>query len=161
MTMPGRAITLYCDLIARAAIDGISRAQGDAGVDIGAQEEVHEPVILESAPPIAEEGAAATMADAEAVEPQAASRRPPGRAGSAAPQAVFAAPEGEPDDLEAHHRRRSGARAEAARSRRHPIDQIANFNDEDVEKIDRALNIKGRVAKDDWVGQARHSSAGA
>ena len=33
-----RAITLYCDLIARAAIDGISRAQGDLGVDIGAAE---------------------------------------------------------------------------------------------------------------------------
>ncbi|MGB3865986.1 MAG: 30S ribosomal protein S2 [Xanthobacteraceae bacterium] len=34
----GRAISLYCDLIARAAIDGISRAQGDAGIDIGAAE---------------------------------------------------------------------------------------------------------------------------
>jgi small subunit ribosomal protein S2 len=33
-----RAITLYCDLVARAAIDGISRAQGDLGVDIGAAE---------------------------------------------------------------------------------------------------------------------------
>jgi small subunit ribosomal protein S2 len=32
----GRAISLYCDLVARAAIDGISRAQGDAGIDIGA-----------------------------------------------------------------------------------------------------------------------------
>ncbi|BEV44063.1 30S ribosomal protein S2 [Afipia carboxidovorans] len=32
----GRAIALYCDLIARAAIDGISRAQGDAGIDVGA-----------------------------------------------------------------------------------------------------------------------------
>ena len=32
----GRAITLYCDLVARAAIDGISRAQGDSGIDIGA-----------------------------------------------------------------------------------------------------------------------------
>jgi small subunit ribosomal protein S2 len=32
----GRAISLYCDLIARAAIDGISRAQGESGVDIGA-----------------------------------------------------------------------------------------------------------------------------
>jgi len=32
----GRAITLYCDLIARAAIDGISRSQGQAGVDTGA-----------------------------------------------------------------------------------------------------------------------------
>ena len=32
----GRAITLYCDLVAKAVIDGISRAQGQAGVDIGA-----------------------------------------------------------------------------------------------------------------------------
>ncbi|UPK31989.1 30S ribosomal protein S2 [Bradyrhizobium sp. 186] len=32
----GRAIALYCDLIARAAIDGIGRAQGDSGVDVGA-----------------------------------------------------------------------------------------------------------------------------
>jgi small subunit ribosomal protein S2 len=32
----GRAIALYCDLVARAVIDGISRAQGDSGVDIGA-----------------------------------------------------------------------------------------------------------------------------
>ena len=33
-----RAITLYCDLIARAAIDGISRAQGESGIDLGAAE---------------------------------------------------------------------------------------------------------------------------
>ncbi len=33
-----RAVSLYCDLIAKAAIDGIGRAQGEAGVDIGAQE---------------------------------------------------------------------------------------------------------------------------
>jgi small subunit ribosomal protein S2 len=34
-----RAITLYCDLIARAAIDGISRGQGQMGVDVGAAAE--------------------------------------------------------------------------------------------------------------------------
>ena len=34
----GRAITLYCDLIARACIDGIERGQVSAGVDIGASE---------------------------------------------------------------------------------------------------------------------------
>jgi small subunit ribosomal protein S2 len=34
----GRAITLYCDLISRAALDGIERAQGSAGVDLGAAE---------------------------------------------------------------------------------------------------------------------------
>ena len=33
-----RAVTLYCDLIAKAAIDGISRAQGEMGVDVGAAE---------------------------------------------------------------------------------------------------------------------------
>jgi len=32
----GRAITLYCDLIARAALDGIGRGQADSGVDVGA-----------------------------------------------------------------------------------------------------------------------------
>jgi len=45
----GRAIALYCDLIARAAIDGISRAQGDSGIDVGA-----------SVRPVAEELPAAT-----------------------------------------------------------------------------------------------------
>ncbi len=35
----GRAITLYCDLIASAAIDGIERAQGAVGIDLGAAEE--------------------------------------------------------------------------------------------------------------------------
>ncbi|MGZ8329656.1 MAG: 30S ribosomal protein S2, partial [Rhodoplanes sp.] len=34
----GRAISLYCDLISKAAIDGISRAHGEAGIDIGAAE---------------------------------------------------------------------------------------------------------------------------
>src|SRR5215204_681618 len=33
-----RAIALYCDLVARAAIDGISRAQGEVGIDMGAAE---------------------------------------------------------------------------------------------------------------------------
>jgi small subunit ribosomal protein S2 len=46
-----RAITLYCDLIARAAIDGISRAQGEMGIDVGA---AAHPVV-EELPPAAEE----------------------------------------------------------------------------------------------------------
>jgi small subunit ribosomal protein S2 len=31
-----RAISLYCDLVAKAVIDGISRAQGEMGIDVGA-----------------------------------------------------------------------------------------------------------------------------
>jgi small subunit ribosomal protein S2 len=34
-----RAISLYCDLIARAAIDGIARQQGSMGIDVGASED--------------------------------------------------------------------------------------------------------------------------
>src|SRR5262249_4817735 len=45
-----RAITLYCDLIARAAIDGISRAQGEMGVDIGAAEKPIVEEVPEAAP---------------------------------------------------------------------------------------------------------------
>ncbi len=47
----GRAITMYCDLIAKAAIDGISRSQRGAGVDLGASEEpVAEELPAEAAP---------------------------------------------------------------------------------------------------------------
>jgi small subunit ribosomal protein S2 len=42
-----RAVSMYCDLVARAAIDGISRAQGEAGVDLGAQEK---PTVVEDIP---------------------------------------------------------------------------------------------------------------
>ncbi len=35
-----RAIALYCDLVARAVIDGLSAFQGTSGVDIGASDEV-------------------------------------------------------------------------------------------------------------------------
>jgi small subunit ribosomal protein S2 len=42
-----RAISLYCDLVAKAAIDGISRSQGQMGVDVGA---AAEPVAEEVAP---------------------------------------------------------------------------------------------------------------
>ena len=44
-----RSITLYCDLVAKAAIDGISRAQGAHGADAGAQ--AH-PIVEELPPEI-------------------------------------------------------------------------------------------------------------
>ena len=45
-----RAIQLYCDLIAKAAIDGIARQQGALGVDVGAAAEAPvEPALSEDA----------------------------------------------------------------------------------------------------------------
>ena len=45
-----RAITLYCDLVSRAVIDGISQSQISSGVDIGAQAEP----VAEEVPAVAE-----------------------------------------------------------------------------------------------------------
>src|SRR5262245_41555956 len=70
----GRAITLYCDLIARAAIDGIERAQGSAGVDLGASEVPRgEPALDET-----EEGGADGEAS-ESTGERRPQRRRPGR----------------------------------------------------------------------------------
>jgi small subunit ribosomal protein S2 len=55
-----RAIQLYCDLIAKAAIDGIARQQGALGVDVGASVEAPVEPALDPAPaadeaPVADE----------------------------------------------------------------------------------------------------------
>ena len=153
----GRAITLYCDLISRAAIDGIARAQGQAGIDIGAQAEVHEPTILDAAPAVAD----VDMSAAEQVEPQAKpARRGKGAAAPAAAPAapvepLFAAPSGKPDDLKKIPgigpvlERKLNALGVTR------YDQFANLSDEEINKVDEALNLKGRIMRDDWVGQAK------
>lgn len=45
----GRAIELYCDLVARAAIDGLAEQLGNAGIDIGAAEDVSDEVTADLA----------------------------------------------------------------------------------------------------------------
>jgi predicted flap endonuclease-1-like 5' DNA nuclease len=35
------------------------------------------------------------------------------------------------------------------------FDQVANFTAEEIEKVDDALSFKGRIERDDWVGQAK------
>lgn len=61
-----RAISLYCDLVAKAAIDGIARQQGSAGVDVGASAEAPAEPALEEAPATDE------VAEAPSTEPEAA-----------------------------------------------------------------------------------------
>ena len=74
----GRAVALYCDLVARAALDGISRGQGQSGVDIGASEEVQPEEALAEASTPAEPalpdagGAEPAAPDADAAKPAAA-----------------------------------------------------------------------------------------
>ncbi len=65
-----RAIALYCDLVARAALDGMTAQLGSAGVDIGEMEEAP----VEEA--IAEEATAEPEAPADAPAEEAAKEAP-------------------------------------------------------------------------------------
>ena len=58
-----RAITLYCDLVSRAALDGMSAQLGAAGVDMGAVEEAPVAETLAEEPAASEEPAAETPAE--------------------------------------------------------------------------------------------------
>ncbi|MDQ7081130.1 MAG: 30S ribosomal protein S2 [Paracoccaceae bacterium] len=60
-----RAISLYCDLVARAALDGMTAQLGSAGVDIGEMEEapVEEAIAEEAAAETAETPAEETPAE--------------------------------------------------------------------------------------------------
>ncbi len=160
----GRAITLYCDLIARAAIDGIERAQGVAGIDIGEAEEVSESA-LEEAP--AEPAAAGEAAEVPpAVEAKSTKAKGKGKGKAAAePEAAasedtstleaLAEPQGEKDDLK---KIRGITKAHEKKLNERGIFhywQIAAFTQDNLDEIDRLLHGNGQIAKGDWVDQAR------
>ena len=123
---------MYCDLIARAAIDGISRSQGASGVDLGAAEAPVEPVLAVADAPVAE--------------------------GFEAPAEVFellTAPRGAPDDLA----KLQGVGPQIVK-KLNDIGifhywQIAAMTPDDVTRMDRELKFSGRIERDGWVNQAR------
>ncbi len=129
----GRAIALYCDLIARAAIDGISRSQGSSGMDLGAAEAPVEETII----------AAPVATPIEAFE---------------APAEVFellTAPRGAPDDLA----KLQGVGPQIVKKLNEAgvfhYWQIGAMTPEDVAKLDADLKLNGRIDRDGWVNQAR------
>ncbi len=137
-----RAILLYCDLAARAAIDGISRSQGSLGVDIGAieapVEEAVEPVEnLEAAPTAPVE----FEAPAEQFE-------------------LLSAPRGAPDDMS----KLNGGSPQLAQKLNDAgifhFWQLAAMTPEDAANIDRDLKLNGRLDREGWIIQARELVAG-
>ncbi len=115
----GRAITLYCDLIARAALDGLERSQGSTGVDTGA-----------------------------AVEPPAEDL----------PKVIFKgieAARGEADDL----KRITGITPKLELRLNDAgvfhFWQLSDLDADHVAALDRLLKLRGQVAKEDWVAQAK------
>ena len=180
----GRAIALYCDLIARAAIDGIERGQGSAGIDIGESEApAVEPALAEEpkeeeAKPAAEAKEAPKAEDKSKEKPKPAAKTKPDDAPKAEdkgdketkkkeaaekPAKKAAAsgfqplkkPDGEADDLKAI----TGVGPVLEKSLNEygifHYRQIAGLKKAEIAEIDEALNLKGRMERDDWVKQAK------
>jgi small subunit ribosomal protein S2 len=124
-----RAIELYCDLIARSAIDGISRGQGGAGLDLGAMDA---PVVEDLPAPVATDAA------------------PSGE--------VFerlASPRGGVDDLT----KLAGVGPELEKKLNDAgvfhYWQIAAMADADVAALDAELKLNGRIGRDGWIETAK------
>ncbi len=159
----GRAVALFCDLMARAAIEGISDSQVSSGVDMG---EAEEPMVEEAldAPAPAEEPAPEAPVEAPAAEaPVEAPAAEAPAAAEAAPAAKFqglAAPEGEADDL----KKISGVGPVLEEKLNgmgiYHYKQIAAFTPEDIAAVDDELNFKGRIERDGWLQQAAELANG-
>ena len=67
----------------------------------------------------------------------------------------FKKPKGEPDDLMRIKGINADLYARLKQINCTKYEQIANFSDEDIANVDDALNLDGRIEKDDWIGQAR------
>src|ERR1700691_4852803 len=131
----GRAIQLYCDLVARAAIDGISRGQGAQGVDIGeAETPVAEPL------PEPSELEAASTAEAETSPTEQFE--------------LLSAPRGAPDDLA----KLTGVGPQIVKKlNEHGVFhywQLAALTPDETTKLDSALRFNGRIARANWGAQA-------
>ena len=145
----GRAITMYCDLVARAALDGISRSQGSLGVDFG-----------EAEAPMAEElpaDAVEAPAEMSAADAPAADAKPEVETFEAPAEAfeILSAPRGAPDDFA----KLQGVGPQIVKKLNDGgifhYWQIAAMSDEDSAKVDGDLKLGGRIARDGWVNQAR------
>ena len=123
-----RAIELYCDLIARAAIDGISRGQGGSGIDIGAMEM-----------PMIEELPVETSVAGSANE---AFER-------------LAAPRGGMDDLTKLSGVGPELEKKLNEAGLFHYWQVAAMSDADVAAVDSELKLNGRIARDGWVATAK------
>ena len=141
----GRAIALYCDLVARAAIDGISESAAGAGIDLGAAEEPEaEMAVADAAPAVEAEVAQEAPAETAEVE------KPEAEPAAAAEGNDLSRISGVGPVL-------SGKLADLGYT---TLSQIAELTPEQVAEIDEKLNFKGRIEREDWIGQAKSLIAG-
>jgi len=146
-----RAIELYCDLIARSALDGMAAAMGSAGIDIGA--EVEAPV---EELPVAEEKAEAAPAvkvEKKPAKKVAKKEEVPAESAGTKPELMSEAPENK-DDLKKIGG--VGPKLEETLNKMgvYTFAQVASWSADEVQWVDDNLSFKGRIDRDDWIGQA-------
>ena len=129
-----RAIGLYCDLIARSALDGMAAQMGSAGVDLG--ELVDAPV--EEILDVVE-----TSKELEEETPESVGTKP----------TLFSEAPSEKDDLKKITG--VGPKLEEAMNKLgiYQFAQVASWTNDEIMWVDDSLSVKGRIERDDWVGQ--------
>lgn len=143
-----RAIALYCDLVARAAIDGLSLAQGAAGADIGEQAEP----VAESLPdsePRAQSDTDQTESSTDDVD--MAARQILADAGFKG----LEAPQGAADDLKKISGLGPVLEARLNAFGIYHYHQLTALTPEQIAAIDKVLNFRGRIEREKWQEQAR------
>ena len=165
-----RAISLYCDLVADAVLDGMTEAQANLGVDLGASENPVElaietpapaveaaPVALEAAPataPVVE--AAPEAVPAPAAEPEAPAEPAPAPAEAAADDAALKFY----DDIAfidgigpTYAKKLGGAGIDT-------VTKLAALDEASIEKLNEELDLKGKIVSGEWVVQAQEIVSG-
>jgi small subunit ribosomal protein S2 len=159
----GRAITLYCDLVSRAAIDGIERSATRSGVDLGASADASGEDLGDERRPRRARGGGGGRGREVAEESVASAPKPAAAAGGGEERPVatlsgftpLAAADGEADDL---MKLEGVGRGWARRLNEHGIfhyRQVAELSTENLEELDEAFNAKGKISGSGWIDQAK------
>jgi small subunit ribosomal protein S2 len=157
----GRAITLYCDLVARAALDGLERAATRGGVDVGA---AHEPATEDLGEEVQPRKARSSKPPAKGRRKGESEEAPQEPAAKPAAQlsgfTPLAAPEGEPDDLIKLSGVGKGWSRRLNEVGIYHYWQVAELTPENLEELDEAFSAKGKIAKSNWIEEAKKLKEG-
>ncbi len=126
-----RAISLYCDLIADAVLDGMTEAQASVGIDIGAAVAPVEMAIeapVEVAAPVVETPAAEVS--------------------------------GNPDDISLIDGVGPTYKQKLESVGITSLKQIAQLDEAGTAKLDAELDLKGKIVSGEWIEQAKELLAG-
>lgn len=141
-----RAISLYCDLLADAILDGLTQGQVASGVDIGAAAHPVEPALKEVP-------AAPAQPEPAPVQAQATPAPSPAPEASLAPQASN-------DDISLIDGIGPTYQKKLEAAGITSFAQIAALDEAMINDLNEKLDLKGKIVSGEWVEQAKELMAG-